>query len=51
MVVTMSNISVHIDPALSASAIQPLEDSGFEIRVGNGPLVDYVVTGHEATDE
>ena len=40
----MARTSFHIDPDIEGEVYQLLKDEGFEISVGNGPMVDYVVT-------
>jgi len=47
----MSRVSIHINRDLEPSVIQTLEDAGFEVSTGNGPMVDYKVTGHENNNE
>lgn len=39
----MSRTEFHVDPKLEGEVVGVLEDAGFEVEVGNGPAVDFVV--------
>lgn len=39
----MSRTSIHVDSDIEMTVIQTLEDAGFDVDVGNGPMVDYTV--------
>lgn len=39
----MSNASFHVDPDIEGSVVELLEESGYEVTIGNSPIVDYYV--------
>lgn len=47
----MSRASFHVDPDVEGAVVETLEEAGFDVSLGNGPMVDYTVDYDPDTDD